>query len=501
MSAKLFQDENYDQIVDRQIRQWRQERPGETPSGPAPGTIDYITISREMGGGGEEIARILSELMGWQVFDREILNYMAENMDVQVKTLESIDERTVGWIDDWLKPLFTSKGEEHVEQLAYFKHLGRMLMVIARHGRAIIVGRGANIILPREHGMAVRVTAPFELRCKRYAKEQGVKLAEAMETVEKNDLRQARFVKDFTGRDINDPKHYDIVINTEKLTPKAAAKLLWRALDERVTSKREHAEVRARGEDVAHLLDQQMEEWEKEAKEHPIGPSHAHLVSGAQIDYITVTRDLGAGGTATARMIADIMGWQLYDREILDYMAKRMDVHVRMLEGLDEKALSWVNDRLMPFLSGRSDHVKQSRYYQHLGEQLLIISMHGRAVIVGRAAAQLLPREKGLSVWITAPFELRASRYAADHNISKEEARAAIKKEDEQYARFVEGFVNKHVEDIGYYDLICNTEKLTPRSVARLVCRAFEQRVASGKERAELAEEEERPETHGPHEG
>lgn len=499
MCARLYQNENYDQIIERQVNEWRRSREKSGEITHHAGDIDYITISREMGSGGEEIAQILSELMGWQRFDKEILNYMSENMDVHVRTLESVDERTVSWINDWLVPLFSSKPEGHVEQLTYYKHLGKVLMVIAKHGKAIIVGRAANIVLPRERGLAVRVTAPFELRCKRYAREHDIRLGEAMQLIEKNDERQARFVKDFISRDIDNPINYDIVVNTEKLTPTAVAKLLWRALDERVSSKREHAQAKAAGEDVARIVEKQMEQWEQEWDGQQIAPGHAHLTTGAEIDYITLTRDERSGGTETARMISDIMQWQLYDHEILDYMAKRMDVHVRMLEGLDEKSMSWINDRLMPFLSGKSsEYVKQSRYYQHLGEQLLIISMHGRAVIIGRAAAQILPREKGLSVRITAPLELRASRYASEYGVSLEDARNAVKKADAEYKRFVKSFVDKDVDDVAYYDLICNTEKLTPRSVARLVCRTFEQRLASQIEQhGETPEHEEpQPETH-----
>ena len=241
MPDRLFQNREIGQIAEHQLSQWNLSRnmkdKSEMQARLASGArIDYITISRELGSGGEEVARILSDLMKWQLFDKEILDYMAKNMNVHVRALKSVDERSMGWIEDWLKPLFASKSDKHVEQLSYYKHLGKVLLVIAKHGHAIIVGRAAGILLPREKGLSVRVTAPFTLRCQRYAKENHIDVEEATAIVKKADKTQSRFVKDFLEKDICDPKYYDIVFNTEKLSPASVAKLISRALDQRMAT-------------------------------------------------------------------------------------------------------------------------------------------------------------------------------------------------------------------------------------------------------------------------
>jgi len=237
MASRGIQSREIDQIIERQMRQWElgrsaqvnKEREAHLAAGKGE-VIDYITISRERGSGGEQIAKILADLLKWQWYDREILDRMAEDMKVHKSVVQSVDERTIGWIEDWLGPLFTGRS---VGQLSYYQHLAKILLVIARHGQAIIVGRAAGLLLPRQRGLSVRVTAPFELRCERYAQENQVGLKEAKGIVQKADRAQRSFVRDMLNTDLWDCRHYDIVINTEKLTPKSSAKLIWRTLDQR----------------------------------------------------------------------------------------------------------------------------------------------------------------------------------------------------------------------------------------------------------------------------
>ncbi|MBN1845594.1 MAG: cytidylate kinase-like family protein [Sedimentisphaerales bacterium] len=240
MVGKGIQNREIHQIIERQMRQWelsRQEQAQHAKQtflldsgGKA---IDYIAVSRQLGSYGEQIARILAELLGWQLYDKEILDAMAEDMNVHQDVLESVDERIIGWIEDWLAPIFT---ERSVGQLSYYRHLAKVLLVIAEHGRAVIVGRAAGLLLPRDRGLSVRVFAPLEMRARRYAEEHGTSIKEAKSILEKSDRGQQKFVQDMLKKDIFECCHYDIVINTEKLNPTSVAKLIWRTLDQRQAS-------------------------------------------------------------------------------------------------------------------------------------------------------------------------------------------------------------------------------------------------------------------------
>ena len=201
--------------------------------------VGYITISRQVGSGGDEVARLLTEMMRWELYDKDILNFMSENMNVQKEVLEKVNERSTGWIEDVMAPLFTDRP---VTQIDYYRHLVRVLFLIAQEGKAIIVGRCAGLVLPRERGLSVRITAPLELRVKRYAAEQHLKAEEARAAVLKAEEEREEFVKNFLNKRVGDAKYYDLICNTEKLSAMSVAKLIWRAVDLRRTEGEEEEE-------------------------------------------------------------------------------------------------------------------------------------------------------------------------------------------------------------------------------------------------------------------
>ena len=243
MSDLINQNQGISKIVKTQVRQW-EEACKSHPTRLAGGAeIDFITIGRQIGSGGEEVAHILAEMMQWRSYDKDILDYLAEDMKVHKSMIECVDERTIGWIEDWIAPFFSRKTSRPVPQLQYFKHLTKVLLVIAKLGKAIIVGRAAGLILPRDRGLSVWVIAPFELRCRRYAQENHISVDEATSMVKKADREQAGFARDLLNRDISDSQYYDIICNTEKLSPTSVGRLIWRALDQRVVSAKERAEI------------------------------------------------------------------------------------------------------------------------------------------------------------------------------------------------------------------------------------------------------------------
>ena len=244
MSAQFFPGQGFPLTVERRIREWEQEEAEAGGRSDEP-RIDYVCISRQIGSGGHEVGRILGFLMNWQLYDKDILNYMAENMQVHKHVLESVDERTVSWIHDALGSFFAAKPSQHVGQAKYFKHLVEVLLVIAKHGKAIIVGRAAGHVLPRDRGLSVRLTAPLELRIERTARKHDVSVKEAAAMIRKADKEQLRFVKSFIGKDAFDVTHFDVVLSTENLNAQSVAKIIWRAADERVNSARQMMQMAA----------------------------------------------------------------------------------------------------------------------------------------------------------------------------------------------------------------------------------------------------------------
>ena len=470
-----FSGDSFTQSVERRMKEWQDNRDAEAHHLSDGARINYITLSRQLGAGGEEVADELAKQMGWSVFDKRIVNFMAENFGVHADVLETVDERTRGWIEDSISMFFSNRNNsDQLDQYSYYKHLIEALLVIAQHGRAIIVGRAAGQVLPRDHGLSIRITAPFEVRAERVAAKNKIKVAEARDIVRKADDNQKKFVKDFLWKDAFDLHSFDLILNTEKLSPASVAKLIWRAFDQRIESKKQQLDMIERGVDIDTFVAKQFDAWKKESKGEETQPL-AKLEDGCNIDFVTVGRDLGAGGAYIAQQLATDIGWDLYDREILNYMSENYKVHIKTLETVDEKTSSRVMEKLTNIFSSK-EKIAQKEFLKQLGETLMVIAKHGTAVILGRSAGLFLPRDHGLSVFVTAPFDIRAKRMTLVNNVSLDEAKAQVKKADKELYYFTRDFVGQDIHDAGLYDIICNTEKIMPDSFAKIIRRTLEQR-------------------------
>jgi len=98
----------------------------------------------------------------------------------------------------------------------YLEHLMNVVGVIAKHGHAVIVGRGANFIIPPGECLSVRVVAPLELRVRNIAQVYEVPVETARRRVLHRESRRAAFVKQSFHTDVANPDIYDLLVNTAK---------------------------------------------------------------------------------------------------------------------------------------------------------------------------------------------------------------------------------------------------------------------------------------------
>lgn len=175
----------------------------------------YVTISREVGAGGSEIARGVGRELGWEVLDREIVDIMANEYGLPHQAAELMDEKHPTWIEDWFACWFN--GYDYSAS-AYLHWLKRILLLAGQHGQVVIVGRGAQFVLPKEGGISVRILAPREFRIDQVVTRKGLSARKAAAYIDENDRRHQDFAKEFLNHDATDPHMYDIVLNIEKLT-------------------------------------------------------------------------------------------------------------------------------------------------------------------------------------------------------------------------------------------------------------------------------------------
>lgn len=201
------------EIADRAVRSGEKVGP-EAKIGP------FITISREEGAGGGQIGRLLSEKLGWDVLDKNLVDRVADRFKIPRAVLEMVDETKGDWVCDILEPGLDPGRISHEK---YVVHLSRVIMTAARGGKVVFVGRGARFLLPRRWGLAVRVIAPENYRIEQIMELHGVKASEAQRIIRKADRQRRRFVRDFFHHDVDDPHLYDMVINSERAGPVATA--------------------------------------------------------------------------------------------------------------------------------------------------------------------------------------------------------------------------------------------------------------------------------------
>ena len=172
-----------------------------------------MAISREAGAGGAEIGRRVGQQLGWEVYDKNLLDYVADRFHLPRIMLDLVDETRTNWVYDVLG---TWMNHELVPHEKYVACLGRVVLAVARRGRAVFVGRGSQFLLPRAETLAVRIVASPKYRVRQIMEKLSMSESDARRYIAEVDTGRSEFVKRFFHRDIADPHWYDLVINVER---------------------------------------------------------------------------------------------------------------------------------------------------------------------------------------------------------------------------------------------------------------------------------------------
>ena len=211
LERRKFDSPGIEKLLERQMRNWemrRAQRLG-TDEPRRPEVEDFIAISREVGAGASEIARALASRLNWPWFDKEILQAMAGDDSIRHRIYQSLDERDLNWWEE----AFRAIADPEFIRNDYFRRLVKTTLSLARQGSAILVGRGADLMLPRDLGFRVRIVAPIAMRLQRFADRHGMTLKQAGDIVPRIDRERAEFIRHHFRVDIDDPTRCDLNIN------------------------------------------------------------------------------------------------------------------------------------------------------------------------------------------------------------------------------------------------------------------------------------------------
>jgi cytidylate kinase len=184
--------------------------------------VAVITISRENGSLGNITARAVAARLGYRVVMRELINQAALRAGAPAVALAIIDELHLLGV--------TPSPEEYA---AYTRAVQAVMEELAQAGDVVIVGRAGQVTLRGWAGVLhVRMIAPLELRARRLADRQHIAYAAGLAQARASDRERRAFLKRFYGVDWNDPRLYDLVINTERLSAETACAVICAAVEQ-----------------------------------------------------------------------------------------------------------------------------------------------------------------------------------------------------------------------------------------------------------------------------
>lgn len=217
-------------FAERQLRSWEIGRAQRTRHPDAVADVlDFVTISNHVGAGGREIAEALGERLAWPVFDRNLLQLMAGDDDLRAQRYASLDERTMGWLEGIMRFLL----DQSFVRNDYLSRLRATVMWLARQEHCIFLGRFADLILPEDRGIRIKVIAPPERCVANFARHAGTSLEEARLAVDRIERERAEFVSSHFRDAPDEHARFDLLINSERFATSEAVDLIVQAMEMR----------------------------------------------------------------------------------------------------------------------------------------------------------------------------------------------------------------------------------------------------------------------------
>jgi cytidylate kinase len=374
--------------------------------------MNVVTVTRDYGAGGYEVARRLAETLGWELLDRELLHRAAAVEHLPDAELERLDEKAVSLADRF---------RLHSPHQQYIHGLREAARQAAAKGNVVLVGRGTGQLLADLPNVChLRLVADTEWRAQRMAQQEGWSSDQARARCTEEDRIRGRFTRYFFGPEALLPEKYDLIVNTRRV-----------ALDEVVAC-------------AAALV---RNEWTTEA---------APTATDRRV--LTLARELGAGDTGFAPTLASRLHLKDYDRDLLEQEAVRLGVPESQLEKIDEQPAG-IFQRFRP----GSLH---QRYFEALGQLMNELAARGDVLIVGRAASRFLREQpRAFHVRLVAPMSVRTQRVMEHRWLRQEPARKLIAESDVQRRRFYQDYFGADWSDPLEYHLTVNTGRLGPTAV------------------------------------
>ena len=202
-----------------------------------------ITISRQLGTGEVEFTNKLTDVLGYPLYDDRLIQQVAAELEVHTGVVRALDERLQpSAIQSVLGRIMGGGGgqvsapreDSGVRPEIVRTALRSVVREIARRDNAIIVGRGAGIILGDLRGvLKLRLVAPLDHRARHHARRNAMNLSDAERDVERTDSQRRSYIRRMFNASWDDPTLYDVVINVARTDSDTAVRIVSKIMEEK----------------------------------------------------------------------------------------------------------------------------------------------------------------------------------------------------------------------------------------------------------------------------
>ncbi|MCP4131632.1 MAG: cytidylate kinase-like family protein [bacterium] len=222
-----------DKYINSQVSYWKSQKEKVSTKEEVLVT-PYVTVSREYGCGGYDVAVELIRLINeefkpepvWAAYDRKLLEKVMTDMGLSSSLTETLTNNARKHVTNLIQTTFS----KFPPQVAVYKKLVETIGLLAANGNVVIVGRAANVITRNirhiSGGYHVRIVAPMEWRAEQMAEKQNLSKKEATKMITEKSKERGSFLKEFVKFDVENPHNYHMYINNSEHSNEEAARLI-----------------------------------------------------------------------------------------------------------------------------------------------------------------------------------------------------------------------------------------------------------------------------------
>jgi cytidylate kinase len=166
----------------------------------------------------------------WVSYDRELLDKVSEELNIQREILDMLDGRH----RDEMSKLFDNIINRKVEDAFVVRKFAEVIRTLAVHGHSVLVGRGSSLVTQDlRNGMHIRLVAPRAWRIHTIAAVRNLTPLEAENTVDAGEKERHHYINTFFVLDPEFPFHHDLVIDNSRFNLMQIVEIVFAALSAR----------------------------------------------------------------------------------------------------------------------------------------------------------------------------------------------------------------------------------------------------------------------------